>query len=319
MIILDVEKHSLFVTDEGWRPARIAAALISLFVLGLFYHWFAVADRYAIFLYGHSAPGIPLAQPFDAMTRSRYWMAGLVAAGAVMVIYTTFNGTLGRLAIRRGKNYRPPVWFRVWALCALPVIVGIPAITMTRNTPTLPLGLAAACVIATLASLALALLPGEWAARRPFDLIWLAFDGMGLMPILLLLRAVELPGRGVSVTMSLAILLAVGGLFTGIAWLGIMTGLRTSRRRPSPGAAALLASGICLSYLLLPLVHHLLATPPEWRYISTASNFFAFSPILQLAAFAVTAGVAVVVTRLRERYLPISDLDSVPHTHHRRR
>ena len=65
---------------------------------------------------------------------------------------------------------------------------------MTLNTPTLPLRLASACVIATLAGLALALLPGEWAARRPANLLWLALDGMGLAPILLLLRSVELPG-----------------------------------------------------------------------------------------------------------------------------
>ena len=93
---------------------------ICLFVLGLFYYWFAVADRYAIFLYGHRTPGIPLAQPFDAMTRSRYWMAGLVAAGAVMVIYTAFNWILGRLAIRRGQNYRPPAWWRVWVCVRCP-------------------------------------------------------------------------------------------------------------------------------------------------------------------------------------------------------
>ncbi len=282
----------------------IAAAPTSLFILGLFHHWFAVADRYAIFLYGHSAPGIPLAQPFDAMTRSRYWMAGLVATGVVMVVYIAVNWVLGRIAHRRGQNYRPPAWWRVWVLCALPLIIGIPAITMTRNAPTMPFGLAAACVIATLAGLALALLPGEWAARRPIDLIWLALDGIGLMPILLLLRSVELPGRGVSVSMPLAILFAFGGLLAGIAWLGVMTVLRAWRRRPTPPAGALLAAGLCLSYLLMPLVHHLFATPPGWRYISTASNFFAFNPILQLAVFAVAAGTAVVVTRLRVRYLP---------------
>ena len=115
-----MEKRGRITVDEGWGPALAAAVPISLFVLGLFYHWFAVADRYAIFLYGHSAPGIPLAQPFDAMTRSRYWMAGLVAAGAVMVIYTAFNWTLGRLAIRRGQNYRPPAWWRVWACVRCP-------------------------------------------------------------------------------------------------------------------------------------------------------------------------------------------------------
>ena len=189
-------------------------------------------------------------------------------------------------------------------MCALPLIIGIPAITMSRNTPTLPLGLAAACVVATLTGLALALLPGEWAARRPVDLTWLAFDGLGLMPILLLLHSVELPDRGVSVSMPLAILLACGGLLAGIAWLGVMTGLRAWRRRPAPPAGALLAAGLCLSYLLMPLVHHLFATPPGWRYISTASNFFAFNPVLQLVVFAAAAGTAVAATRLRARYLP---------------
>ncbi len=291
------------ITVEGWGPALAAAVPIVLFVLGLFYHWFAIADRYAIFLYGHVAPNILLAQPFDAMTRSRYWMAGLVAAGAVMVIYTAFNWVLGRIADRREQDYCPPTCWRVWVLCAAPLIIGIPAITMTRNTPTLPLGLAAACVIATLAGLALALLPCEWAARRPVDLIWLAFDGLGLMPILLLFRSVELPGRGVSVSMPLAVLFATGGLLAGIAWLGVMSGLRAWRRRPAPTAGALLASGLCLSYLLMPLVHHLFATPPGYRYISTASNFFAFNPVLQLAVVAVAAGTAVAVTRLRVRHL----------------
>jgi hypothetical protein len=277
---------------------------MSVFVIALFYYWFAVADRYAIFLYGHTAPGIPLAQPFDDITRSRYWMAGLVAAGAVMVIYTAANWILGRMARRGGQDYCPPAWRRVWVLCAAPLIVGIPAITMTRNQPTLPPGPAAACLIAMLAGLALALLPGEWAARRPVDLAWLAFDGIGLMPILLLLRTVELPGRGVSVAMPVAVLMAMGGLLTGITWLVIMTGLRARRRRPAPRAGALLAAGLCLSYLLMPLVHHLFATPPGYRYISTASNFFAFNPLLQIAAFAVAAGTAVAVTRLRTRYLP---------------
>ena len=69
-------------------------------------------------------------------------------------------------------------------------------------------------------------------------------------------------------------------------------------------AVPLLAAGLCLSYLLLPLVHHLLATPPGYRYISAASNFFAFSPPLQLAVFVVAAGLEVAVTRLRKRSLP---------------
>ena len=51
------------MTVEGWGPALAAAVPIVLFVLGLFYYWFAVADRYAIFFYGHAAPAFPWPSP----------------------------------------------------------------------------------------------------------------------------------------------------------------------------------------------------------------------------------------------------------------
>ena len=66
-----------------FRCASLLHAVpISLFVLGISYYWFAVADRYAIFLYGHLG-----ATPFDEVTSSRYWMGGLVAAGFVLLGY----------------------------------------------------------------------------------------------------------------------------------------------------------------------------------------------------------------------------------------
>ena len=86
-----------------WDAALGWAIPIALFVLGLFYYWFAIADRYAIFLYGHTATGIPLTQPFDEMTSSRYWMCGLVASGLVTLIYTALNWALGR-AVRAARR-----------------------------------------------------------------------------------------------------------------------------------------------------------------------------------------------------------------------
>ena len=279
--------------SASWRRPLIDAALITLFVLGLFYYWFGVANRYAIFLYGHSADGIPLTQPFDALTRSRYWMAGLVAAGAVLVVYAATNWLVGRIAARRGGSFNTPDAWRVWALGAVPLAVGIPAITMTVNAPTLPLSLAAACVVATLAGLAVALPAGRGAAERPSDLLWLAADGLGLVPALWLLRAVELPGRGLSVSPAVAWGAAIGGLVAGALWLALLGVLRRWRRRSPPGALALLLAGLALSYLLLPLAHYLLAGPPGFRYLSNAANFFAVNPLVQLAALLAAAGLAV--------------------------
>jgi len=283
----------------NWRLPLLEAMFISAFILGLFYYWYGLANRYIVFLYGHTAVGIPQAQPFDEMTSSRYWMSGLVAAGAVMALYTATNWLWGRVAAWREKHFVPSTWWQVWVLVAIPISIGIPAITMTVNSPTLPSALAAACVVAALLGLAVALLPGKWAAERPLDLIWLAADGVGLMPALLLLRTVELPGRGLSVSNSTAWLLAIGGLLAGSVWLTGISMLRIWRHKETPSAGALLLAGLGLSYVLMPLVHHLLATPPAYRYISTASNFFAFNLGIQFLAVIVATGLAVGVTNGR--------------------
>ncbi|MBL8055115.1 MAG: hypothetical protein JNK29_00385 [Anaerolineales bacterium] len=282
---------------SAWRAALPWAALLATVVLGLFYYWFAVADRYAIFLYGHTTTNIAAAQPFDDVTSSRYWMAGLVAAGAVLVGYSAAVGIVGRL----WRGFEAPAGWRVWALCAGPLLLGIPAITLTVNTPTLPPALAAACTAAALAGLAPAALAGEWAARRPGDLAWLAADGLALVPALTLMRAIELPGRGLSVTLPVAWGVALGGVVAGLVWLGIMSGLRAWRRRPAPAAPAVLLAGLAISYLFFPLVHHLIATPPGFRYITTASNFFAFGPAVQALALGVAAAQAGGITWLRQR------------------
>ena len=291
--------------QSHWKCALPFAALICLFILGLFYYWFAVADRYAVFLYGHLN-----ATPFDAVTSGRYWMSGLVASGCVMIAYTVITWLLGRVELWRKRSYCPPAWWSVWSLCVIPLAIGILVITTTCNRPTLPLSLAAACVAATVVGLAFALVPGSWAAQRPVDLFWLILDGMGLMPCLMLLQAVELPGRGVfkhfikiswpvEIEVHVVYLVVAGSVLAGIAWLGIVTLLRRWRHKESPTAAELYIAGLCLSYLLMPVVHHLFATPPGYRYISTSSNFFAFSIGVQVAVFVVAALLAVGITRLR--------------------
>ncbi|MBU0493164.1 MAG: hypothetical protein KKA73_04590 [Chloroflexi bacterium] len=281
------------------------APSISFIILALFYYWFAIADRYAVFLYEHLG-----ATPFDEATSSRYWMAGLVACGFVLVGYTSVNWLLGRLA----TEYRPPAWWLVWACCVPSLLIGIPAITMNLSWPTLPLPNTLTSVAATLAGLALALMSGAWAARRPWDLAWLALDGLGLLPALTMLRAVELADRGLSSPLThppLVYLVAAVPTLAGAAWLIVMTGLRVWRRTPMPGTGALFAAGLALSYVLMPLAHYILATPPEYKYITTASNFFAFDVAIQLLAFSVAAALAFGIAGLRQRVHSASIITSL--------
>ena len=91
---------------------------------------------------------------------------------------------------------------------------------MTVNEPTLPALLAATCVIATLLGLIVGhCSPENWQLNVQWQLVWLIADSFGLMPTLLLLRVIELPERGLSVSPTVAWIFAVGSIVGGIVWL----------------------------------------------------------------------------------------------------
>lgn len=257
--------------------------------MGLFYTWFAVANLYLIFLYGHLE-----ATPFDAITRSRYWMAGLVATGFVLVAYSALHWTLGRFAALRHRKHRPPDWWRIWLLCALPLGVGILWITMRLNWPTLPLGLALACVASALAGLALALAPASIVAQQPIRLIWTILYGLGVVPSLLLVRAVELTELTGALV---AYAVAVAAPLAGALWIALLRRVRV----PRPTPVELAVAALCIGYLLLPVAHYLLFTPPDYRYITASANFFAATWGVQLLTFGVAGGLVAWATGMRSK------------------
>lgn len=272
-----------------WTLAIIHAIWICALILGLFFYWFAFANRYIVFLYTHLD-----AAPFDASTSSRYWMSGLVASGFVLIIYAGINWLCGLVASRGQWLYRPPRWWQVWLLCTIPLVLGILLITMRLNWPTLPLGLALACVATALAGLAMALLPGAIAANQPGQLISLCLYGIGVTPTLLLVRAVELPHYGLA-SASYAYTVAVAAPIAGAAWLLLLIGVQV--RPPSP--TAIFMAGLTLSYLILPLLHYLFFVPPTYRYITTATNFFAHDLGIQLLSYLAAAALAFGVKGFR--------------------
>jgi hypothetical protein len=197
-----------------------------VFVTVLFYVWFAVLDRYFVFLYYHEMGAGFDTTPFGWVTAGRYWMSGLVASGAVMVLYTAVVFVLGR-AIR---TYRAPAWWRLWIACAIPLSFAIPGIVMTVNEPVMPPVVAVQITAVTLAGLALAVMPGQAAARRPAACVLLIVDGFALASLLLsLIRFESYPrwlARGStgfifarSVPLQIAVWLAVALIAVGITRL----------------------------------------------------------------------------------------------------
>ncbi len=258
-------------------------------------YWFAVADRYVVFLYYHDmGPLVPDTSPFSTTTSGRYWMTGLVLGGLVMVLYGTVNFGFGRLL----RSYRPPEWWRVWLLCALPLAAGIPLITMTANQPTLPADLALTTAFVALAGLALALLPGRLAAEQPGETILLSLDGLGFMMILLngvgLERVSDWLARGRIIYIWSMVLATI----IGLGLLTLVTLFRIWQRQPDPGPASLFLAAICVSYLLTPLVHYVSFTD-GYYYITTADNFFARNAWLQIALWLLAAALATGISKGR--------------------
>ncbi|MBN1218591.1 MAG: hypothetical protein JXM69_06675 [Anaerolineae bacterium] len=279
-----------------WRLALIYALPMVTVILGLFYYWFALADRYFVFLYYHDmGPLYPDTSPFSAVTSSRYWMAGLVASGVMLVLYVLANLILGRLT----SSYQAPGWQRIWLMSVIPLVVGIPLITMTVNQPTLPAWNAAQVTLVTLIGLALALLPGEMAARRPVHLGLLVVDGFGLMMLLLNTAALEETPRWLASGRTVYFWMMGLGLMMGVGLLLVMTGVHIWWRTFIPKASEVFVAGLCVAYLLMPLLHHVCFTD-GYYYLTDQDNFLARNMVFQVTVWLLAAAMAAGVTRLRE-------------------
>ncbi|MBN1119514.1 MAG: hypothetical protein JXJ17_00425 [Anaerolineae bacterium] len=291
---------------KAWRTEILFAVPIVALVITLYYTWFAVRDRYQIFLYFHNMGAGFDTSPFGRVTASRYWMTGLVASGAVMIPYLLVNFLLGRFV----KSYRPPVWWRVWILCAVPLTIAVPLIVMTVNEPVLPLVNAIQVIAALLAALAVAVSLGETAAGKVIDTLLLVVDGGGLACLLMALRAVESyqrwaepGGRGSYYLFAFAVTLILG-----LGVLIVMTGVYAFWRKPKiPGWLTWLAAGAAIHYLFLPLYHYLCwckddgswLDPDYFSYITDSDNYFTRSVLIQIGVWVVIIGVAFGLTRLR--------------------
>jgi hypothetical protein len=265
----------------------------AILVLGFIYFWFGVANRYLIFLYDHDmGPVVPDTSPFSVETSGRYWMAALVASGIILVLYVGVNWVLGRLS----RGYQPPSFWMVWLACSIPLLIGIPAITMTTNQPVMMSENAIQITIAAWIGLLLAFPPGRMAAERPGELLILAMAGVGLMFLMLTGSGLQGAFRLLQGGRIYGFVLVAGALVVGFAFLIVSTGLYFWRQKQLPASPTVFVAGLTVSYLVMPLVHHLSVGLFEgYFYISSSSNFFANSIAWQIVVWGLAAGAIVLV------------------------
>ena len=269
------------------------SVMFGLLVLGLIVYFFAVADRYEIFLYNHvDNPGDEPTMPFGPITTGRYWMSGFVAVGLALIASLPIVLLEGHKSRRSGRSPLALSPLKARLTTALIIGVGVPIITMTQNQPVLPAALAAGVVLATLAGVGLALVTLARASRDPKRFGWSALDGLGIACPLIAWRAIELPALGTMSTPG-AWMVAIGSVCVGFVWLRLMTRLR---KRLDAGFESsgmdILFAGIVWVVLIHPAAHYLFADPPGIHYITSASNIFSHSPWVWLSAVAIGAVMA---------------------------
>lgn len=299
----DSRSASLNVPD-AWRQLLLFAIPIVAFVTYLFYTWFAVMDRYQIFLYFHAmGPGFDTT-PFGEVTVGRYWMSGLVASGAVMVPYALINLILGRTA----RSFRGPDPWRLWVACAVPLLITIPSIVTTVNDPALPFRHAAQVTGVLLVGLALVTWMGPYAATRPVPYLLLMFDGVGLAGLLMFMRAHETFCRVLDGGNSALVYRFLAVLAAGIGLVIVLTAVyRWWHRVSVPDSLSWVAAGASIHYLFLPIYHYLCWCKDDgswldadyFPYIPSVDNYFSTDLLFQIGAWAVVGVFAVAVTRLR--------------------
>jgi hypothetical protein len=285
-------------STRRWLRAAFHGVPVASFVLALYVYWFGFANRHIVFLYYHPmGPRILDTSPFSRVTSSRYWMAGLVASGALLALDSGISWALRRLS----PGYVAPAWWQVWMIAGGLLTLGIPAITMTVGSPALPPLEAAKTTGSAIAGIGLACASGAWAAGRPRELLWLTLDGLSVMLVILVGSVFYFPLTRAGLSHGQAVgALPLAGLVAAALSLAALTGLRRWRRVAHSSARSIFASGLVLAYLLMPLLHHVAFTD-GYYYVTSSDNFFYQPWGRQAAGWFLAAALAVGTKRVRAR------------------
>ncbi|MHB9032187.1 MAG: hypothetical protein ACYC6L_03960 [Anaerolineae bacterium] len=270
------------------------ALTVCLWMLALEVYWFVAADRRRVFLYDHMGFG-----PFDAVTLSRYWMSGLVAAGLLLVPYL-----LLALAARLRRAYWLPDPLAA-AEDAAPLLVGGAFLfACALGEPHLPAWVGLALAAVNCAGVYLVFFISRCVQDNGWRVLLPALDGLALAPFLVLFHAFELPVKGISVSVAQARGTALGSLLVGVVGLLALGWIYRRRRWRAPKALEILLFACAWTYLVVPAAHFLFATPPGYKYITTADNLMAQNWLLQLATWALAILLAMVGAKLRTATMP---------------
>jgi len=132
--------------------------------------------------------------------------------------------------------------------------------------------------------------------------------GAGLAPFLTLFRVIELPAKGI-ISIEIAVSVLLISLFAGVLWLLVFLkafrGISISFLKTVKGT-------LLFSYLGLPLIHFIWATPKGVPYITSADNFFAVNYILRILAWILLVSIVYIGHKLmREKQFLVQEWSAI--------
>jgi hypothetical protein len=139
------------------------------------------------------------------------------------------------------------------------------------------------------------------AAIRPARLLPLAGDGLALMLFLTAVLGIERLGQLSATNRGFYVAIMLASAAAALLLLVVSSGLHLWRQWSMPRRGEMLAAALCVSYLLMPLIHHL-GFSGGLFYISDADNFFSRSLAGQFAIWLSLMLLVALTTRLRERW-----------------
>jgi len=271
----------------------IFAILFTIITLGLYFYLFGYADRKVVFLYEHLG-----LTPFDKLTVGRYWMAGFVISGFLTILYL-ITCLIIMVFIKSEKISLK----KIVPIGLFPTIIGVVIIVLTVGEPKLTFPIA----ISTAFSFTIGIAIGfsfidDLIIDFLSTFIYMVFS-IGLVPILILFRVIELPEKGI-LSVNIAILIIVISILGGFGWLLIFYRLFKLNR---PKFINVIKGTLLIGYLGIPLLHYLFATPKGIPYITSAENFFAENMILRLSNWILLILILIFADKLtKKRTVPSS-------------
>lgn len=266
------------------KKKEIIISILIIFIsLGVYFYVFGCADRKIVFLYDHLG-----LKPFDRITTGRYWMTGLVLSGFLTILYLIIQLIL-RFILKSEIS-----WKTIAKFSFIPLYTGVVLITMTFGEPKMTFLIAISSVLALTIGIAIGFSVIDDLIMDYRSAFIYLISGLGLVPLLILFRVLELPEKGI-LSMKISILIIVISIVGGFFWLLICYRIF---KLNMPRFTNVIKGTLAIGYIGLPILHYLIATPKGIPYITSADNFFADNMILRITNWILLIFMVFLVDRL---------------------